>query len=223
MAVEKDAYLLNIATMNKLSLLDALQAAHDEYFRLLLENYPLIPKDGPFADFGPPEICDIAIEVHSCAIALGPKARERLFYLGLDLLYPFDNPVDLFNWRVRVKKESIDHTTYASIAIRIDSELKRMRRVFELGGEAAYDAVPTNAFLVSKTRYKSIAMPEEGNGGNNQSGPTASPQNMHIENVNIQYPADSQAVSKLETLEKETTIGANFSNIISVLRTFFGG
>lgn len=209
--------------MDKPSILDALQAAHDKYFRLLLENYPLFPKEGPFADFGPPELCDLAVEVHSCAIALGPKARERLFYLGFDLLYPFDNPVDLFNWRVRVKKENIDHTTYASIAIRIDSELKRMRRVFALGGEAAYEVLPDDAFLVSKNRYKSVAAPTEECGGNDQSGPAASPPNMHIDTVNIQYAADSQAVSKLERLEKETTIGANFSSIISVLRSLFGG
>lgn len=208
--------------MDKPSILDALQTAHNEYFRLLLENYPLFPKDSPFADFGPPELCNLAIEVHSCAIALGPKARERLFHLGLDLLYPFDNPVDLFNWRVHVKKESIDHTTYASIAIRIDSELKRMRRVFELGGEAAYDALPDDAFLVSKTRYKSVGAPCEENGYNDQSSSAVSSPNMHIDTVNIQYAADSQAVSKLETLEKETTIGANFSSIISVLRSLFG-
>lgn len=209
--------------MDKPAILDTLQAAHDKYFLLLLEHYPLISKDGPFADFGPPELCDLAIEVHACVIALGPKALERLFYLGLDALYPFDNPVDLYNWRIRVKKESIDHTTYASIAIRIDSELKRMRRVFELDGEAAYEVIPAEAFLVSKARYKSIAVSEEGNGGVSQSGSVTSQSSMHIDTVNIQYAADSHAVSRLEKLEKETTIGANFSNIISVLRTIFGG
>ncbi|EGW19889.1 hypothetical protein [Methylobacter tundripaludum] len=209
--------------MDNPAILDTLQAAHNKYFRLLLEHYPLISKDGLFVDFGPPELCDLAIEVHACAIALGPKALERLFYLGLDVLYPFDNPVDLYNWRIRVKKESIDHTTYASIAIRIDSELKRMRRVFELDGEAVYEVIPAEAFLVSKARYKSIAVPEEGNGGASQSGSGISSPSMHIDTVNIQYAADSQAVSRLEKLEKETTIGANFSNIISVLRTIFGG
>lgn len=209
--------------MDKPSILDVLQAAHDKYFRLLLENYPLFPKDDPFSDFGPPELCELAVEVHSCAIALGPKARERLFHLGLDVLYPFDNPVDLFNWRVRVKHENIDHTTYASIAIRIDSELKRMRRVLELGGAAAYDVLSVDAFLVSKSRYKSIATPNKESGDNDQSSPAASPPNMHIDTVNIRYAADSQAVSKLEALERETTIGANFSSIISVLRSLFGG
>lgn len=208
--------------MEKLSILDEFQTAHDKYFRLLMEHYPLIPRDELFADFGPPELCDLAIEVHSCAIALGPKARARLCYLGLDLLYPFDNPVDLYNWRARVKKENIDHTTYASIAIRIDSELKRMRRVFSFEGEAAYEAVPTEEFLESKARYNSIVAFEEKNEGSNRpaSGPAAE---MHIDTVNIRYAADSRAVSKLEKLEKETTIGSNVSNIIAALRTLFGG
>ncbi|RJF96512.1 hypothetical protein D3870_18860 [Noviherbaspirillum cavernae] len=209
--------------MDKVSILDAFQAAHNKYFSLLLEHYPLFSKNGPHTEFGPPELCDFAIEVHSCAIALGPKARERLCYLGLDLLYPFDNPVDLYNWRVRVKKENIDHTTYASIAIRIDSELKRIRRVVALKGDAAYETVPTEEFLVSKERYKSIASPEEKREERDQSTPGGSPPTMHIDMVNIQYAADSQAVSKLEKLEKETTIGANFSSIITALRTLFGG
>ncbi|NJA87961.1 hypothetical protein HCX48_01805 [Rhodocyclus tenuis] len=147
--------------MDKLSTLEAFQGAHDKYFRLLLENYPLIQSNQPFADFGPLELCELAIEVHSCAIALGPKARERLCYLGLDLLYPFDNPVDLYNWRAWVKKENINHTTYASIAIRIDSEIKRMRRVFSLEANTAYEAMPTADFLVSKARYKLDTAPDQ--------------------------------------------------------------
>lgn len=208
--------------MDKLSILDAFQEAHDKYFRLLLEHYPLTSKDKLFADFGPPELCNLAIEVHSCAIALGPKACERLCYLGLNLLYPFDNPVDLYNWRVRVKKENIDHTIYASIAIRIDSELKRMHRVFSLEADAAYEAVSTEEFLVSKARYKSIAVSGERIDESKQSALDVSP-TMHIDTVNIKYAEDSQAVSKLERLEKETTIGANFSNIIATLRTLLGG
>ena len=100
-----------------------------------------------------------------------------------------------------------------------------MRRAFELGDGAAYDVIPAEAFLVSKARYKSIAVPEpeEGKGESNQSGLKNSPPSMRIDTVNIQYAADSQAVGRLEKLEKGTSIGANFSNIISVLRAFVGG
>lgn len=208
--------------MDKFSILTAFQEAHDKYFRLLLKHYPLFSKDGPLEEFGPPELYDLAIEVHSCAIALGPKACERLCYLGLDLLYPFDNPVDHYNWRAQVKKERINHTTYASIAIRIDAELKRMRHIFSLDAEVAYAAMPTEKFLVSKERYKLIIAPEERKQENNITAPNASASTMHIETVNVQYAADSQAVSKLEKLEKETAIGSNFSNIITALRTLLG-
>lgn len=209
--------------MEKVSIIEAFQTAHDEYFRLFLKNYPSIPSCAPFADFGPPELCNLAIEVHSCAIALGTSARERLLYLGLELLYPFDNPVDHFNWRAFVKNENINHTTYASIAIRIDSELKRMRRVFELGGEVSYDAVPSDIFLVSKTRYKLIEVSDGGNEGDNKYNQLTPPPRMHIDTVNIHYAADSQAVSQLEKVEKGTAIGSNFSNIISALRVLMGG
>lgn len=209
--------------MDRFKILDALQAAHCRYFRLFLENYPQASDDTTFGDFGLPGLCDLAIEVHSCAIALGLKARERLFYLGLDLLYPFDNPVDLYNWRVRVRTECIDRTTYASIGIRIDAEFGRMRRVFELGGEDAYDAVPTDVFLVSKMRYKCMAVPDEGNSQCGQSNATGLSPGIHIDTVNIPYAADLHAVSRLERLEKETAIGANFSNIVSVLRSLISG
>ena len=124
--------------MNRLSILETFQIAHDKYFDLLLKNYPTIPTKDPFAEFGPPELCDFAIEVQSCAISLGPKALERLYHLGFDILYPFDNIVDLYNWRAKVKKERIDHTIYSSIAIRIDAELKRMKRVSSLEADAEY-------------------------------------------------------------------------------------
>lgn len=209
--------------MDKISILDALQSAHDDYFKVFLEHYPLIPRGAGFAEFGSPKIFDLAIEVHSCVIALGPTVRERLFYLGLDLLYPFDNPIDYFNWSLLVKKEKIDHTTYASIAIRIDSELKRIRKIFQLKCEGAYEMVPADAFLVSKMRYKAIAASDGGEVGGNKPSSQQLVPSMHIDTVNIQYPADAQAVSKLEKLEKETTIGSNVSNIISILKSIFGG
>jgi len=207
--------------MDKLSILDALQEAHNDYFCLLMEHYPLISTGKSFGSLDHSELCKCAIEVQSCAIALGPKACERLCYLGLDLLYPFDNPVDLYNWRMRVKKENIAHTIYATIAFRIDSELHRMRRVFSLKTDAAYEEIPVGEFLVSKARYMTIEPPEEKAGGGKQSAPYAFPV-VHIDTVNIGYAEDSQALSYLAKLEQETTIGANVSNIFATVRTFFG-
>ncbi|MFW9266218.1 hypothetical protein ACLK1G_03365 [Pseudomonas sp. NR3] len=204
--------------MDKLAILDAFEAAHDKYFHLMLEHYPTFRTAEPNGGFGPPELITLAIEAHSCAIALGPKALKRLCYLGLDVLYPFDNIVDLYNWRVKVKKEKIEHTTYASIAIRIDSEIDRMRRVFSLGAYDSYEALPTEEFLVSKLRYSAspqnvsaVEAPQE------MPAPT-----MRVDTINVQYAADSQAVSNLEKLEKETSIGSNLSTIITTLRQLLG-
>ncbi len=135
--------------MTKLHILDTLQAAHNEYFNLLIKNYPTLPSEEPFADFGPPELCQLALEVQSCVIALGPTALGRFVHIGLEVLYPFDNPVDIYNWRQHVRNDRIEHTTYASIAIRIDAEIKRLRRTLELGDETAYNALTLDVFLVA--------------------------------------------------------------------------
>lgn len=205
--------------MEKLLIIDAFQKAHDEYFRLLMVHYPLAPNGG--GDFGPPELCELAIEAQSCATALGPVARERLTYLGLDLLYSFDNPVDQFNWRAQVRRDSISHTTFTSIAIRIDSELKRVRRILQLGGAVFYDAMPPDIFLVSKNRYETIKTSDLQKSATNTSKPKKEA-SVHIQTVNIQYAADDKAVNRLQEVEKKTTIGSNISNIINTLRAVFG-
>jgi hypothetical protein len=202
--------------MDKLDISNLLQAAHDKYFRLLMKNYPTLQNDDTFADFGPPELCDLASEVQSCAIALGSTALARLNHVGLAVLYPFDNPVDLYNWRHHVKSNRIDHTTYASIAIRIDAELKRFRRTLQLGDQAAYDALSEDLFLVSKERYSPAQPPAA------HAQPRQSP-SFHIETLNITHAADSAAVSNLEAFEKKTTVWSNISNVINALRSLIGG
>lgn len=205
--------------MNKIEIAETLQLAHNKYFDLLMKSYPTLRSEGLLADFGPPEMCDLAIEVHSCAIALGNAALARLNHIGLSTLYPFDNPIDLYNWRVHVKSSRIDHTTYASIAIRIDSELKRLLRTFEIGGQSAYDELPSHLFLVSMERYASLTTQVHSN------VKPSSEQRSHVQigTLNITNAVDSAAVSRLEELEKKTTVWSNFSNIINTLRQLFGG
>ncbi|WP_155416961.1 hypothetical protein [Chromobacterium violaceum] len=205
-----------------MKVIDLLQTAHDKYFDLLLKNYPTLSSKAPFEGFGPPELCELAIEAHSCAIALGPAIRERLFYLGFDILYPFDNPVDLYGWHSYVKENNVAHSVYASIAIRIDSELKRIRRVFVLSRGAAYDAVPPDIFLVSKERYRSAIKPKSTDELNEYPN-TPDQGSVSIHTVNIQYTNDSQAIDRLKDLESKTTIWSNFSNVVGVLRSIFIG
>lgn len=209
---------MDFVAMDKLSTLEALQVVHDKYFNLMLEHYPLILREGTSAKFGPEELCYLAIEAHCYAIALGSKALDRLFHLGFDLLYPFDNPVDHFNWREKVKLEKIDHTTYASIAIRIDAELKRIRRVHSLNAFSEYEAVPTEIFLVSKQRYTLLPSPDISESVHVTSGDVPPPSLVKIDAMNICAP-DTRAVTEIE---KGAELGANFSNIITALRTFFG-
>ena len=204
----------------KLELLDLFQSAHDAYFRLLMQDYPSERNEEIGSDFGTPELCELATEAHACAISLGSKALQRLNFVGFSDLYAFDNPVDMYNWRVKVRKDKINHTTYASIAIRIDSELKRLRRIAEFGGEAAYEALEVDELLVSKVRYQSLAGSHE-KADSPAQGVSGSTVNIHT--INMNHSTDSQAVGKLEEYEKRTTIWSNVSNIINVLRSLVGG
>jgi len=203
----------------RIEVIELLQQAHDEYFGLLIKNYPTQRDDDISGSFGPPEMCALAIEVHSCAIALGASALNRLNHIGLSDLYPFDNPVDFYGWREVVRKNKISHTIYASIAIRIDSELKRMRKVIEVGGSVSYEALPSDVFLVSKERYTAL---NPGADIRRVDTPPLQGQT-HIGTINITTALDSAAVSKLEALEQKTTVWSNYSNIISTLRTLIGG
>ncbi len=202
--------------MNKMEITTLLQQAHNKYFDLLMKCYPGIPDNSHHTNLGPPELCELAIEVHSCAIALGQSALDRLLYLGLDLLYPFDNPVDHYNWRFQIKSGNIPHTTYAAIAIRIDSEISRIRRIYELGGESIYDNLPVNVVLVSKDRYsaKKVFIQDS-----NQSAPSESQSNAMIGTFDMAATVDTAAVKKLEELELNTSIWSNVSTVLAFMRS----
>lgn len=204
--------------MSLINIVKSLQATHNRYFKLLIDTYPTLQKQGPAADFGRSEQCELAIEAHACAIALGRTAWERLAYIGFDVLYPFDNPVDQYNWRVAVRNNRIDHAIYASVAVRVDAELKRLRRTIELGGEAAYNELPADALLVSKDRYAALSHTPTGNGT-----PPREPQppQINIQTVHLTNAPDSQAVSRLEELETRTSIWSNVSNIATLLKGLF--
>lgn len=203
-----------------IEIVDMLQTAHNGYFKMLMENYPSVRRDSEstFAVFGPPELCELATEVHACAIALGKEARDRLLYVGLDVLYPFDNPVDLYNWRAHVLAKKIDHTVFASIAIRIDGELKRLRRALELGGENAYAGLAPEVLLVSKSRYQLPSDVEKASSDRTHMPPVTT---VNINHVSVKHPGDASAINDLEAFEKKTSVWSNVSNVISVLKTIF--
>jgi len=183
-----------------------------------MQDYPSELNNGLGSDFGTPELCELAIEAQACAISLGPKALQRLNFIGFDELYSFDNPVDMYNWRMKVRNDKIEHATYASIAIRIDAEIKRLDCISQLGGEEAYDELEVGFLLVSKARYQSLKGSSE---RSSLSVPTNTSSTINIHTLNMNHPADSQAVDRLEEFERKTTIWSNVSNIINVLRSLF--
>lgn len=206
--------------MNRIQILETLQSTQDKYVSLLMKSYPTFPSDSLYADFGPPELCDLATQAHACAVALGTTATKRLFYIGFDVLYPFDNPVDLYSWRSNTKNNRVDHAMYLSIALRIDSEIKRMRQIIQFGGEAAYDELPTDLLLVSKDRYEFASPTNEQAGQARSLNTQAARETEALKKINAE---ESNAIKRLESLEQKTTIWANVSNILNFLRSFFGG
>ncbi|AWT15819.1 hypothetical protein DM611_16840 [Stenotrophomonas maltophilia] len=210
--------------MNPETLLNAFQNAHNEYFHLLMKHYPSGRQQDQDDDFAAPRLYELAIEVHACSIALGPTPLKRLCALGLEQLYPFDNPVDIYTWRVEVRQKNIPHTLFASIAIRIDSELARMRRLLALTPDAPIDKLlPDRQFLrrsgepffpESKTEVADTTLASIDN--------PASASVMYVGSIHVNSAPEHQAVSKLERLEKTTAIGSHSSTIINAIRLFFG-
>ena len=227
--------------VNRLEILDTLESAHGEYFRLLVKTYPTPADTAPAAPaFGPPELCELAIQAQAAAIALGPAAIGRLLHLGFDLLYPFDNPVDQHNWRAHVRDHAIDRTLYAAIAIRVEAEIKRMRLVFKMEGDGAYEALADDTLLVSKQRY--LAPPPRGTppaaiddpavpapspadapaalltdetGAAQPAAAEASP--AQDDTLRARHAVDAPAVHALAALEKRTPTYAGTSQVVKVL------
>lgn len=136
-------------TLDKLKMLD------DEYFKDLMEYYPKIfmKEDTPV----PNNICEKAINVQTLLTMLGETAFARMKYIGFDVLYPFDNPIDSFSWKENVKEKKVPHTLYFSISIRMESELKRMHQYIANDAWDAYCALSESEFLVSKVDISSTS------------------------------------------------------------------
>lgn len=210
--------------MNPETLLDAFQNAHNEYFHLLMKHYPSGRKQGHDDEFGAPRLYELAVEVHACSIALGPTPLKRLCALGLEQLYPFDNPVDIYTWRVEVRQKKIPHTLFASIAIRIDSELARMRRLLELTPDALVnELLPDRQFLRNSGEPFFPESKAEATGTAPASMDNAALGSvMYVGSIHVNSAPEHQAVNKLERLEKTTAIGSHSSTIINAIRLFFG-
>lgn len=200
--------------MDKISIISKFKQAHNEYFKLLLETYPTkhpITEDSPF---GNPRACELAIQTQSCLIVLGAGAQNRMITIGFDLLYPFNNIVDQYNWRSKVIKEEINFTTFASIAIRIDAEIQIMERTFEMDGHNQYNALSDEIFIKPKSRYLDLLSPT--------STPTdKSPSTQSANQSRATGNTDNEAIDRIINFERRTNILSNIANLATTVKTLF--
>ncbi|WP_460417968.1 hypothetical protein [Pseudomonas sp. microsymbiont 2] len=200
--------------MEKQNVINQFKTAHGAYIRLLLETYPTKHPITDNSKLGDPQSCALAVQVQSCLIALGPTAQQRMLRLGFDLLYPFNNIVDQYNWRASIIEQNTNFTTFASIAIRIDAELQLIENVLKLSDYSDYEGIANDLFAQSKTRYTSTAeTPEQEK--NEVPPPDGDPRR-------IKQEVDSEAVQNLPKLERNTNIASNIANVLSAGKTLLG-
>lgn len=200
--------------MDKQKVIEQFQTAHDAYFKLLLETYPTKHPITDHSKLGDPRSCALAVQVQSCLIALGPTAQQRMLRLGFDLLYPFNNIVDQYNWRASIIEQNTNFTTFASIAIRIDAELRLIKNVLTLSDYGNYEGIASDLFAQSKTRYTSTAeTPEQEK--NEVPPPDGDPRR-------IKQEVDNEAVENIPKLERSTNIASNIANVLSACKTLLG-
>lgn len=201
--------------MERVEVLKKLKLAHDEYFKLLLSTYPTKPPISENSGFGDPRACELAIEAQACLIALGSSAQNRMVRLGFDLLYPYNNIVDQYNWRTKIISDNTSFTTFASIAIRIDSEIDIIEKLISMERSENYDAIPESLFTQSKSRYtlttsKNIAphinLP-----------PPISDGSPDL----IKEDADAEAINQIKKLEQNSNILSNLVTVATSIKTLF--
>ena len=137
---------------------DALNA----YFKLFLQHHPALVRDpttGAPLDLekGVWEVRDLlehGLRLQVMLCALGESATNRMCRLGFKHLVPVDNPVDWYEWAQWIRKAEIGHTPFASIAVRIDSEVERIRQFAEADALTDYERLPDDLFIVTDTRYE---------------------------------------------------------------------
>lgn len=201
--------------MEKIEIVKKFKSAHDAYFKLLVENYPTTSPVTEDSRFGKPQACELATEAQACLIALGTSAQNRMIRLGFDLLYPYNNIVDQFNWRSKIISEDISFTTFASIAIRIDSELQIIEKLIAMESCEKYDAIPEILFTQSKSRYTVVTSPNTNTDINQPlSPPDGNPDR-------IKEDADAEAVNQIKEFEQKTNILSNLASVATTVKTLF--
>ncbi|AIW17255.1 hypothetical protein VITU102760_19775 [Vibrio tubiashii] len=181
----------------------AFKEAYGDYFKLFLDTYPLLLKNKE--NFGCNELFLKAIECQALASTFGVVAKDRFNTIGFNQLVPFDNPVDWYNWKEFVVKNEISHTIYASLAIRLDSEIQRMLYLAENDLWKHYELLDSKQFLVSYLKYdcfqdKNIQVEDS---------------ESHDISADSSNSDEGRAFDNLDRMQKQTSIWSNVINVIS--------
>jgi len=199
--------------------LQKLKNLENEYFKVFNKCYPTFYDESKGAVFGPSELYKMAIEAEYLLACLGRTAINRMNYLGFDMLFPFNNPVDWFTWKTFIKENSIEHTVYFSISIRLATEIKRMELHLENDAWNEYCELSEHEFSVSKSRYSELFFDEghEDKENSERSNHAQNVQNIHIGEISYNKKTEEKAVSNLDKLEKGTSIWSNIANAASTI------
>jgi len=201
-----------------LACLDEFKEASDTYFKKFNEFYPLFKK-GVEGIFGPSELYELALKAQCLVGMLGPTATRRLKYVGFGMLFPFDNPVDWYEWKEAIVRRSIPQSIYFSIAIRLDSEIARIRFFLDRGKWDDYQLLSDSEYLVSKERYAGYWKELEETGSPSKSGPVDAQlvpsSTFSINELNINLKSESEAVNNLDKWQKRSEIWANIIDVVT--------
>ncbi|HHF2920451.1 hypothetical protein D8S93_19055 [Vibrio sp. VGrn 2] len=183
--------------------LKAFKVSYGEYFKLFLDTYPLFTwKD---ENYGSNELFLKAIECQALASTFGETAKSRFDTIGFNKLFPFDNPVDWYNWEAFVKDNEVSHTIYATLAMRLDSEIQRMLFFAERDLLESYESLDSEQFLVSYLKYDCFHNSDLQN----------NLEVKHDEIENHKEIDESRAFDNLDRMQKQTSIWSNVINVLS--------
>lgn len=202
---------------NKITALEKLRKfkkTFDEYSDLFFKNHPDILVEE--SAFGPPRrIYDLAITAQAQLNSLGETAKKRFEYIGFNLVVPFDNPVEHYNWREFVKEKRIHNTIYLSIITRIDSEIERINKFIEHESFDMYNMLSESEYLTSKEKYDDLFNKITTTDKTNIENTKKEVKSINVNELNITIKNEQKGLKLIEKLNNGSGLFANIASIIS--------
>lgn len=207
--------------------LRALRELENKYFQKFNQFYPTFVSKEQEGVFGPSELYEMVIEAQVLLASLGQTAVKRLNYVGFDLLFPFSNPVDWYNWKIMIKEKDISHTIYFSISTRVATEFQRIEMHLERKIWDSYCQLSEAEFSVPKGRYSSVfsdgdSPEKESNEATSNEKGSVNHTHININNLAYNDKTETDAVDNLDKLNKSSGIWSNVANVASTVMKFSG-